>query len=149
LDILSISLTFQCAPKAAYRLGARYIWIDALCIVQDSSEDWEREASNMRSIYKLAWDNIAVASSEKANGRLLMDRIPRLSRPCKLPDSVLSGYSTEERSYIIANTTFAYLSSRYYAKSERNLSPRIVDWSQEELIWELRSLTPSETTPWG
>lgn len=50
IDIDSLSLTFQDAFKATQKLGIRYLWIDALCIVQDSSEDWGREASNMRSI---------------------------------------------------------------------------------------------------
>jgi hypothetical protein len=44
--------------------GVRYLWIDALCTVQDSSDGWDEKASNMRSIYEFAWLNLAVAGSE-------------------------------------------------------------------------------------
>ena len=32
----------------------RYLWIDSLCIVQDSPSDWQREASRMGSVYSHA-----------------------------------------------------------------------------------------------
>lgn len=35
-------------------LGIRYIWIDALCIVQDDPKDWDREAMQMKDIYRNA-----------------------------------------------------------------------------------------------
>ena len=41
-------------------LQLRYIWIDALCIVQDDNEDWEREAASMSRIYQTAVLTIAV-----------------------------------------------------------------------------------------
>ena len=50
IDATSLTLTFQDAFKAVFRLGVRYLWIDALCIIQNSAEDWGREASNMRYV---------------------------------------------------------------------------------------------------
>lgn len=50
--------TFQDAIVAARslpeELNVRYIWIDAICIIQDqlSKEDWETEAPKMADIYK-------------------------------------------------------------------------------------------------
>src|SRR3954471_17621094 len=44
---ISISIlpkTFRDAILVAKGIGAEYLWIDALCIVQDSTGDWEREA---------------------------------------------------------------------------------------------------------
>ena len=35
-----------------HRLGIRYIWIDAVCIIQDSVADWRVEASKMGNIYQ-------------------------------------------------------------------------------------------------
>jgi hypothetical protein len=34
------------------RLGLRYLWINSLCIIQDSKEDWIKEAAQMDLIYK-------------------------------------------------------------------------------------------------
>ena len=158
VDMTTLSLTFQDAFEIVHKLGVQYIWIDALCIIQDSSEDWEREASNMRSIYEFAWLNIAVAGSETEDGRIFMERYPRLSRPCKLPDSLLSGYIAE-----FDGPVYAYLSSQCYAKAvfdgfltrrgwilqERILSPRTVYFGREEIFWECSSITASETIPWG
>jgi hypothetical protein len=47
----SMPLLFQDAITATRELGFRYLWIDSLCIIQDSKEDWERECSNMSLIY--------------------------------------------------------------------------------------------------
>ncbi|RMZ90857.1 hypothetical protein DV736_g1883, partial [Chaetothyriales sp. CBS 134916] len=45
------------------KLGGRYIWIDSMCILQDSEEDWQREASRMASIYGSATMTLVAASS--------------------------------------------------------------------------------------
>ncbi len=50
----SIPSTFQDAMELTHDLRIRYIWIDALCIIQDSPADWSAEASKMRSIYQNA-----------------------------------------------------------------------------------------------
>lgn len=42
-----------------HRLGIRYIWIDAVCILQDSVEDWRTEASKMGNVYQNAYLVIA------------------------------------------------------------------------------------------
>jgi len=40
-------LTFQHAIIFTRRLGFRHIWIDSLCIIQDSKPDWEEQAAKM------------------------------------------------------------------------------------------------------
>ncbi|CAI0644521.1 unnamed protein product [Colletotrichum noveboracense] len=39
--------SFQQAIDITRKLRVQYLWIDSLCIIQDSSEDWEREAAQM------------------------------------------------------------------------------------------------------
>jgi hypothetical protein len=43
---------FQDAILITRRMGYQYLWIDSLCIVQDSPEDWRQEMTRMGSIYK-------------------------------------------------------------------------------------------------
>jgi hypothetical protein len=43
---------FQDAIQVARLLGIGYIWINALCIVQDDYKDWERQAGRMAIIYQ-------------------------------------------------------------------------------------------------
>jgi Heterokaryon incompatibility protein (HET) len=43
---------FQDAIQVLRCLNIKYLWIDALCIIQDSKEDWERESSRMLQVYE-------------------------------------------------------------------------------------------------
>lgn len=58
-----LSRTFRDAIDFAYRLGFIYIWIDSLCIVQDSAEDWRHEGGRMDSIYANASLTLAATRS--------------------------------------------------------------------------------------
>lgn len=49
-----MSKNFVHAVIATRLLRLRYIWIDSLCIVQDSAEDWRKEAATMYKMYKFA-----------------------------------------------------------------------------------------------
>ncbi|KAJ3535803.1 hypothetical protein NM208_g6982 [Fusarium decemcellulare] len=44
--------TFQDSILVTRHLGFRYIWIDSLCIIQDSKDDWLREAKEMGRYYR-------------------------------------------------------------------------------------------------
>ncbi|KAK4465368.1 heterokaryon incompatibility protein-domain-containing protein [Cladorrhinum samala] len=55
----SLPLTFRHAVEVARLLGVPYIWIDALCIVQDSAEDWTAESLKMHTVYGNGWLNLA------------------------------------------------------------------------------------------
>ncbi|KAH6618813.1 heterokaryon incompatibility protein-domain-containing protein [Boeremia exigua] len=48
------------------RLGLRYIWIDALCITQDSPQSWKLNAYNMDAIYGNADLTICAADGDDA-----------------------------------------------------------------------------------
>jgi len=61
----------------ARSLGIRYPWIDALCIMQDQTEDWKREAALMGQVYSHAQVCISVPDSQSAAESLQRDRPPR------------------------------------------------------------------------
>ncbi|KAI0385493.1 heterokaryon incompatibility protein-domain-containing protein [Hypomontagnella monticulosa] len=42
---------FRDAMDITRQLGARYLWIDSLCIIQDSPEDWNQESALMSLVY--------------------------------------------------------------------------------------------------
>jgi hypothetical protein len=52
---------FQDAIAITRTLGIRYLWIDALCILQDSQEDFNRESAEMSEIYINSTCNIIAA----------------------------------------------------------------------------------------
>jgi hypothetical protein len=45
---------FREAVQLCQKLKIRYLWIDALCIIQDDPVDWDREASRMAAVYENA-----------------------------------------------------------------------------------------------
>jgi hypothetical protein len=63
IDIDSLPKTFAEAVHISRLLGVRYLWIDTLCIIQDSTTDWETESSRMGSVYANSLLCIAASSS--------------------------------------------------------------------------------------
>ncbi|KAG9229382.1 heterokaryon incompatibility protein-domain-containing protein [Amylocarpus encephaloides] len=56
-----LSRTLRDAISASRKLGVSYLWIDSLCILQDSKEDWQAGCSVMDLVYKHALCNIAAS----------------------------------------------------------------------------------------
>ncbi|EGN94889.1 hypothetical protein SERLA73DRAFT_187983, partial [Serpula lacrymans var. lacrymans S7.3] len=65
LDIEKLPKTIKDAILSTCRLGLRYLWIDAFCILQDSRKDKNREIRQMRRIYRDAYVTIVAASAGK------------------------------------------------------------------------------------
>ena len=62
IGISLLRRSFQDAIYATRKLGHRYIWIDSLCIIQDSIEDWTIEAAMMNKVYSMCECNIAAST---------------------------------------------------------------------------------------
>jgi hypothetical protein len=52
---------FRDAVITTWKLGIPYLWIDSICIIQDSKDDWEAESAKMGSVYKNAYVTIAAS----------------------------------------------------------------------------------------
>ncbi|KAK4223399.1 heterokaryon incompatibility protein-domain-containing protein [Podospora fimiseda] len=56
-------------------LGIRYLWIDCLCIIQDSPDDWANEADKMASVYGCSTLTICAAASAKSTTGILVQNL--------------------------------------------------------------------------
>ncbi|PPQ96975.1 hypothetical protein CVT26_006431 [Gymnopilus dilepis] len=65
--------TIADAILATNKLGCRYLWVDALCIIQDSVEDKVKELADMAHIYRDAYITLSVLSSFRADHGFLPD----------------------------------------------------------------------------
>ena len=74
--------TFTDAVVCVYRLGIRYLWIDCLCIIQDSKEDWLQQSAIMAEIYSNALVNFAATASSSCDGGLFRSRSYSNDNPC-------------------------------------------------------------------
>lgn len=83
----------QDAAHITQKLGLKYLWVDALCIIQDSKVDWEEQSAKMCSIYENAHLTVIASSSDTANVSFLNQRVrPRTFQYCipGKPDIVLA-----------------------------------------------------------
>ncbi|KAF9456171.1 heterokaryon incompatibility protein-domain-containing protein [Collybia nuda] len=76
IPLSSLPKTFQDAILIAGRLGYQYIWIDSLCIVQDSREFWEQESAIMGEIYRGSVCTIAALGAVDGDSGCFKSRNP-------------------------------------------------------------------------
>ncbi|KAF4627528.1 hypothetical protein G7Y89_g10626 [Cudoniella acicularis] len=74
ISISQLAKNFQDAILITRLLGIRYLWIDALCILQDAKTDWELESAKMGQYYKSSWLTISAGMSSGGNEGLLAKR---------------------------------------------------------------------------
>jgi hypothetical protein len=140
--------TFQDAISFTHRLGIRYLWIDSLCIIQDSVEDWRYESGQMANTYKNARLTIAATHSIDASGGCFSTAHPKhYFRHWTFTDSDLRTSEFHTR-IPLAHSDFVSgklpLSRRGWAFQERMLSPRVIHFTEQELIWECLENTTCE-----
>jgi len=111
--------TFQDVIRITRRLGVRYLWIDSLCIIQDSSLDWSVESRKMGRLYASAYCTIAAQCVSKTGGSFEQD--------------VENGE----------------LSHRGWILQERALSRRTIHLAGEQTYWECGSVIWSKTADEG
>lgn len=66
--------TIQDAASTTLKLGINYLWVDSLCIIQNSEDDKLREIGQMARVYTHATLTIAAKRSEDANAGFLHER---------------------------------------------------------------------------
>ncbi|OOF94952.1 hypothetical protein ASPCADRAFT_507815 [Aspergillus carbonarius ITEM 5010] len=156
-----IPCTLQEAISLTRRLGIRYIWIDALCIIQNDGEDWNREAVKMGDYYQSAQLVVAAARSPNAKSGLFGPRlrVPYSYEGGHMPTTFTSkelNVSTwlgrPKYQVYVREALHEYggwytelddpranpLSSRGWALQERLLSTRIVHLAAPEMVWECK-----------
>ena len=75
LPYTQLPQTFRDAIAIARRLAIGLLWIDSLCIIQDSPLDWEEQAAKMGSVYANATLVIAAESAlDGSGGCFISDR---------------------------------------------------------------------------
>jgi hypothetical protein len=63
----SMTPTTRDAIALSKAIGLRYIWIDALCIVQDDTDDWSHESSQMNLVYRHAFVTFCTLNSDSCH----------------------------------------------------------------------------------
>lgn len=143
-----VPLTFREAILAATRLGLKYIWIDALCILQDCKTDWTTEASKMTQVYTNGHINISADASPDGSGGLFRRRDASKMRSFLVPadpqDTNSQPYYCHIKNWDLY-VEGAPLKRRSWVTQERFMSPRVVHFSDDQVHWECAELMTSES----
>lgn len=143
---------FQHAIHITRCLGFRYVWIDALCIMQDDQEEKRAEIMRMDDIYFNSKLNISAAEADSFQG-LLFDRNTLSTNPCIITTSAL-GLHEDISLHAFGKKTFLTwrekpLFNRGWVFQERSVSPRIIHFTKDQVFWECWSLEACEILPEG
>lgn len=136
LDFESLPIVFQQAILVARSLGVEYVWIDSLCIIQDSQADWELESAKMCDYYENAYLTISTATSPNPNVPFLGPRDIKW-RPVELQLVTQQGSEPMMAQRIATSAEDeGKLFTRGWAWQESAISSQMVYFTPSELIWE-------------
>ena len=144
----ALSKNFQDAIEICRFLGIYLLWIDSLCIVQDNKKDWERESQKMGHVYQYA--HLVISADAASDGSVgCFTKREVCSEPVFEIDngiaSVISLYARtaiEHSQYTTSSVDQPVrdpLSSRAWVLQEWLLARRVLQFSQQELIWDCRT----------
>lgn len=84
MRITSLPATHQDAIAVTRGLGIRYLWIDALCIIQNSDEDKAREIQAMHDVYSNAHFVVAAVAAMDSSKHFLVNQHSAAMSACFL-----------------------------------------------------------------
>ncbi|KAF1962878.1 HET-domain-containing protein [Byssothecium circinans] len=135
-----LGLTIRDAIETTRRLGFRYLWVDALCIVQDDEKDKVAEIQKMASIYSNATATISAAVASSSTKGFLRRKREAINKGgfdfnIALPDGAVGNIMVVAQKWI---RPLHPLDERAWAFQEHLLSRRKLIFSQFELLVECR-----------
>lgn len=143
---------FRNVAAVARLFDIRYLWIDALCIIQDSKEDWELEARSMQHVYANSACTISASASRGPHESLFRRRDPQTLRPSFVESSL---FQVREYPHHMLSARYwdqeidGPLHGRGWVYQERFLSPRVLHFGTRQVLWECHTEQKSEVFPLG
>lgn len=153
LKIKELSQTFQDAVQITREVGVRFLWIDALCIIQDSRKDWSYESAMMTKVYENSHCNIAAANAANSEQGCFSQRDISSIPPIIVE---INWTNTFNRTYLFHDDNFwerqlldSPLFRRAWVVQERILAPGTLYYGQDQLLWDCSEMGACETYPDG
>ncbi|KAI0887183.1 heterokaryon incompatibility protein-domain-containing protein [Annulohypoxylon maeteangense] len=155
IPLSRLSPTFRDAAILVRNQGYRYLWIDSLCIYQDSHSDWQREAGSMANIYRHSFCNISAISPSfdpSLDRGLFHDRMDDVKSLYPFIIKMDLGPSWENGPWVAWNASIwadeiesAPLHTRGWVVQERFLTNRIIHFTRNQIYWECLQCANCET----
>lgn len=144
--------SFRDAVVVTRRLGIQYLWIDSLCILQDSATDWENESAKMAEVYKNSVLTISASSATNSHVGFLIARNPLEQLTCDLQHLAPDGENVENMQVVWPAPVNGdnLINLRGWTLQELILSPRILHYTisrdriNGQMIWQCQTDTECE-----
>jgi hypothetical protein len=160
ISISRLRQTFQDAIYSVQRLGGRYIWIDALCIFQDTEDlsDWSLEAPRMQDVYSNSVCNISALDAADGSHSLFHTRDtdslcpPTVQVVAEAEDSNepwVEMFVLHDFNFWRVQVSEAILHTRAWVVQERLLAPRVLHFGRQQIFWECAEKNAAEVYPDG
>jgi Heterokaryon incompatibility protein (HET) len=149
IPISSMSQTFVDAVKVTRRIGLQYLWIDSLCIIQDSVQDWQQESSKMCAVYSNAVVNVTATSSRDGDESFLHPRLTAIQLPRRNDaQESLNGRTLSKAIWLRPILPdINRLIGRAWCFQEVILAPRSLNFGYHEVHYRCRVSQRTETAP--
>lgn len=153
--------TFQDAIAICRELDIPYLWIDSLCIIQDSKQDWAHESSLMGNVYREAICTIAATGSATSHDGIFFLRghepklelhipvnplVPKEGKDAyyRASKSLALVPMNWERTWHLNLDRASPLNQRGWTFQERLLSRRLLHFGHLGIAWECDTHCASE-----
>jgi hypothetical protein len=143
--------TMRNAVEVIVSWSIPYIWIDALCIIQDVTLDWHQESGDMALVYSHATATIAASVSDHCDGGFLSEPPLYYDDLAAIPGAFTLGELQDYMSSKTLQNTVPTnidrwksaffktpLFNRGWTLQERELSPRPIHFTTSRVIFECR-----------
>lgn len=136
--------TFQDAVNMTKALGLEYLWIDALCIVQDDQDDLMRELFMLPQIYANCAVTLVAVGSMDAQSGCRPNRNKLSMVDCPLADGISVEADSRERNDLLYSGS---VHERGWCFQEISLSTRLLFCGAHQLFWQCRLGIRRESEP--
>lgn len=146
IQLEQLPRTYADAVVITMRMGCQNLWIDSLCIAQDSTEDWELAVQEMGDIYRFSFCNIAAQDAADGTEGCFATRIPHVVHYCEAEVDGRTMHAIFDDDWLSEDDR-SPLDKRAWVFQEKMLAPRTISYTSAGLTWECLEGHDHETEP--